>query len=246
MLTTARCLRSFLLCVATVLPSASQQPQFERIDVHVHVFRPEAAYDDMLRRLSLRVLNICVVDKYERGFADGQAQHRAALALSRTTHQRAAWCSTFDPQNWEEPGFAHRTISDLEATFRDGAVAVKMYKDIGLELKSRSGEYLMPDNPTFSVILDAIEKHGKTLFTHFAEPSAAWRPLDSSRPHYSYYKEYPAWHMFLHPERPSKEAVLDARDRMLRDHPNLRVIGCHLGSMEEDVNDVARRLLSPA
>jgi predicted TIM-barrel fold metal-dependent hydrolase len=48
--------------------------------------------------------------------------------------------------------------------------------------------------------------------------------------------------MFLHPERPSKEAVLEARDRMLRDHPNLRVIGCHLGSMEEDVNDVARRL----
>jgi predicted TIM-barrel fold metal-dependent hydrolase len=210
--------------------------------VHVHVFQPAAVYGEMLSRLSLRVLNICVIDKYERGFGDGGAQQLAARALSRATHRRAAWCSTFDPQHWEEPGFAERTTGQLDVTFRNGAVAVKIYKDIGLILRSRSGEYLMPDNPIFSPILDAIADRDKTLFAHIAEPSAAWRPPDPANPHYSYYKEYPDWNMFLHPERPSKKAILDARDRMLRDHPKLRVVGCHLGSMEENVDDIARRL----
>jgi predicted TIM-barrel fold metal-dependent hydrolase len=47
--------------------------------------------------------------------------------------------------------------------------------------------------------------------------------------------------MHLHPERPRKETILAARDRILKLHPRLRVVGCHLGSMEDDVDDIARR-----
>jgi predicted TIM-barrel fold metal-dependent hydrolase len=47
--------------------------------------------------------------------------------------------------------------------------------------------------------------------------------------------------MYLHPERPSKLSILAARDRLLERHPKLRVVGCHLGSMEEDVDDIAKR-----
>src|SRR5216110_196673 len=47
--------------------------------------------------------------------------------------------------------------------------------------------------------------------------------------------------MYLHPERPSKERILTARDRMLAKHPTLRVVGCHLGSMETDVDEIAKR-----
>jgi predicted TIM-barrel fold metal-dependent hydrolase len=48
--------------------------------------------------------------------------------------------------------------------------------------------------------------------------------------------------MYRHPERPSQERILAARDRMLEMHPRLRVVGCHLGSMEDDVALIARRL----
>jgi predicted TIM-barrel fold metal-dependent hydrolase len=40
---------------------------------------------------------------------------------------------------------------------------------------------------------------------------------------------------------PTKEAILAARDRVLERHPKLRVVGCHLGSMEEDVEAIALR-----
>lgn len=230
--------------VAAVANAQKTQPSpsaFVRIDAHAHVFNTAPQFYDMLRRLNLRVVNICVVDKYDRGYEEAEPQHVKALEVFQGSQGRAAWCSTFDPENWEAPGFADRAIALLNRTFADGAIAVKIYKSIGMELKSKAGKYLMPDDPVFDPILDDIEQHDKTLYAHIAEPSAAWRPLDPASPHYSYYKANPDWHMYLHPERPSKEVILAARDRMLKDHPKLRVVGCHLGSMEEDVSEIAKR-----
>jgi predicted TIM-barrel fold metal-dependent hydrolase len=214
---------------------------FEPIDAHAHLFNPSPAIYRMLDRLNLHIVNICVVDKHDPGFEEAEPQHRTARQIFAATHHRAAWCSTFDPQDWESPGFAERAIASLERTFDEGAIAVKIYKSMGMELKSKSGEYLMPDNPVFDPIYEAIAARHKTLYAHLAEPSAAWRPLDPSSPHYSYYKENPDWHMYLHPERPSKESILAARDRILARHPNLKMVGCHLGSMEDNVDDIAVR-----
>ena len=227
--------------IASAQGPKSVQPSFERIDAHAHIYKPAPEIYQMLCRLNLRLLNICVVDKYERGFEEAAPQQARALEVFRGSEGRAAWCSTFDPQDWESPGFAERVISQLDRTFADGAVAAKIYKSIGMELKSRAGNYLMPDDPVFDPILEALAVRNKTLFAHIAEPSAAWRPLDPASPHYSYYKENPDWHMYLHPERPSKEAILAARDRLVAQHPKLRVVGCHLGSMEDDVDEIAKR-----
>jgi predicted TIM-barrel fold metal-dependent hydrolase len=67
-------------------------------------------------------------------------------------------------------------------------------------------------------------------------------PLDPSNPDYDYYKSNPTWHVHGRPGVPTKEAILAARDRVLEKHPKLRYVGCHLGSMEEDVDAIAGRL----
>jgi hypothetical protein len=216
-------------------------PRFERIDAHAHVFNTAPEFAALLERLNMRILNICVVDKYDPGFEEAEPQHAKTLEVFRTTHGRAAWCSTFDPQDWESSGFVERIIPKLDKTFDNGAVAVKIYKSIGMELKSREGKYLMPDSPVFAAILDHIAARDRTLFAHIAEPTSAWQPLDPASPDYGYYKGNPKWHMYLHPERPSKETIIAARDRMVKAHPKLKVVGCHLGSLELDVNEIAKR-----
>jgi len=234
----------FLAMVGATSVALAEDAKFSSlapIDAHAHVFNSAPEFYAMLQRLDVRLLSICVVDKHERGYADAQQQHAKALEVFRGSHGRAAWCSTFDPEDWESPGFAGRAIQGLDKTFRDGSIAVKIYKSIGMELKSRNGRYLMPDDPVFSPVLDFIASHNRTLFAHIAEPSAAWKPLDPASPHYGYYQANPDWHMYLHPERPSKEVILAARDRLLERHPRLRVVGCHLGSMEDDVDEIAKR-----
>jgi len=212
------------------------------IDAHAHAFKDDPAFAAMLKRLNLRVLDICVVDKHDRGYEEAAPQNRKARAILHSTGGRSAWCSTFDPQDFEKPGFAEQSIKILNETFAEGAVAVKIYKSIGMELKKRDGSYLMPDDPAFSPIFADIAAHNRTVFAHIAEPTSCWRPLDPASPDYSYYKANPDWFMFLHPDHPSKESILAARDRMLANNPKLRVVGCHLGSMEVNVDEIAQRL----
>jgi predicted TIM-barrel fold metal-dependent hydrolase len=67
-------------------------------------------------------------------------------------------------------------------------------------------------------------------------------PLGAGNPEFSYYSKNPQWHMHGKAGAPVKEAILKARDRMLARYPKLRVVGCHLGSDEDDLKRLARRL----
>jgi predicted TIM-barrel fold metal-dependent hydrolase len=229
------------LCGQTPTARSSFE-SLEPIDAHVHVFATSPAFFEMLNRRHLRLVNICVVDKYDRGYEEAQPQHAKALEVFQVSQKRVAWCSTFDPQDWESSGFAERVTKSLAETFSEGAIAVKIYKSIGMNLKSRDGQYLMPDNPVFDPIFRFIAEQGKTVYAHIAEPEAAWLPLNPKSPDYGYYKENPAWHMYGHADRPEKATILAARDRMLKRNPKLRVVGCHLGSMENNVQEIAKRL----
>jgi hypothetical protein len=80
------------------------------IDSHAHVFKNNPAFGTFLRRLNLRILNICVVDKHDRGYEEAAPQHQTAREILHSTGGRAAWCSTFDPQDFEKPGFAEQSI----------------------------------------------------------------------------------------------------------------------------------------
>lgn len=212
------------------------------IDAHAHVLVNHPAVAKMLDRLNLRFVNITVVDPYDRGYETVEPQHKAAREVLAATGGRAPWVSTFDAADWEKPGFSRRVIAELETSFRQGAVGVKIYKTIGMELRDSAGNYVMPDNPVFSPILDAVARHGKILYAHIAEPIGSWKPFDPADPDSSYYRDNPSWQMYGKPGRPAKDTILAARDRMLAAHPNLRIVGCHMGSHEDDVNEVAKRL----
>jgi len=227
--------------VSTASGDLDQFSALSPIDAHAHVFKNDPAFGTFLKQMNLRILDICVVDKHDRGYEEAAPEHRTAREIFHSTGGRAAWCSTFDPQDFAKPGFAQQSIKVLNDTFAEGAVAVKIYKSIGMELKKRDGTYLMPDDPVFNPIWADIVEHNRTVFAHIAEPSSSWRPLDPANPDYSYYKDNPDWFMYLHPDHPSKETILAARDRMLANNPRLRVVGCHLGSMEVDVNEIAQR-----
>ena len=98
----------------------------------------------------------------------------------------------------------------------------------------------MADDPKFEPIYRDIASHGKTLMAHQAEPDVAWGPPDPSDPSSSYYRENPQWYVAGRPGFPSKQKILDARDHVLANNPQLRMVGVHLGSMERDLDNIAR------
>lgn len=235
---TGRVLLLFLglasLCIA-----GGPQP---RIDAHVHVAPPPEEFLRMLERLNVRLVDVTLIDPHAPGFDKLEPQTSTVAKLAGESRGRIGWASTFDPAGFEEAGFSAKAIAHLQSTFDRGAVAVKIYKSIGMDLRHKSGRYAMPDDPAFAPVFEMIAARNRTLLAHLAEPKSSWQPLNPSDPHYGYYKDNPDWHMFLHPDRPAYESIIAARDRMLAAHRKLRVIGCHLGSMEHDVHEIAKRL----
>ncbi|MCZ2154295.1 MAG: amidohydrolase [Bryobacterales bacterium] len=234
-------LRIFVLLAAALLP-LRPQPAFERIDAHVHLAPPPPVFIEMLDRAKVRLLNVTLIDPTAPGFDKPEPQSTWAERIAQASGGRIGWIAPFDTSGFESPEFVRQETARLSADFARGAVGVKIYKSVGMNLRSTSGHYLMPDDAALSPVFAFLAKNGKTLLAHLGEPRSSWMPLDPEDLHYHYYKENPDWHMYQHPDAPSWEAIIAARDRMLSAHPNLKVIGAHLGSMEHDVDEVARRL----
>lgn len=211
------------------------------IDVHVHVFKTDAAFQSMLQRLDLKLMDILVMDdtlSYRKQLAP---QVEEALDLVHSSHGHIAWCTTFDPYKFDSPTFTADSIRQLNRNFAQGAVAVKIWKNIGMELK-HNGKFVFADDPKFEPIYKDIASHGKTLMAHQAEPDVAWGPPDPSDPSWSYYKENPQWFLYQKPGVPTKQQILDARDHVLAMNPNLRMVGVHLGSMEKSLDNISQHL----
>jgi predicted TIM-barrel fold metal-dependent hydrolase len=194
----------------------------------------------MLRQLHLKILNICVVDDkspFQKGL---EPQLDDAWSVVRAAEGHARLGTTFDPFKFYEPDFSERAIKQIDENFAEGAVAVKIWKNIGMEIRWPDGKYVMPDDPVFEPIYKDIAAHNKTMIAHIAEPDSCWQPLTPESPDYGYYHQHPEWYMYRQPDHPSKATILAARDRMLAENPELRVVGAHLGSMESDLDEMAR------
>ena len=211
------------------------------IDAHVHLYKDDPAFGVLLKRLNLRVLDICVIDDRDPYGKGLEPQRSDVLKVAHATGGRAVFCTTFSPYDFEEPGFAQRTIQQLNGDFAAGAIAVKIYKVMGMEMKSKAGKYVMPDDPGFEPIYKDIAAHQRTVVAHIAEPDSCWQPPNPASPDYEYYQQHPEEYAYAHPDWPSKTAILAARDHLLDENPQLRVVGAHLGSMEADVNQMAQR-----
>jgi hypothetical protein len=212
------------------------------IDVHVHVFKTDPVFQKMLEQLNVKLLNILVMDDTLPYRKQLQPQIDDAQALVRSSRGHIALCTTFDPYKFDSASFGADAIKQIDRDFAQGAVAVKIWKNIGMEIKDSSGQYIMADDPKFEPIYQDIANHGETLMTHQAEPDVAWGPPDAADPSWSYYQENPQWYVANRPGFPSKQKILEARDHVLASNPKLRMVGVHLGSMERDLDNIARHL----
>ena len=234
-------------------PRAPQDQAFDRIDAHVHIHRVIPDLIANLKRDNWRALSICVWEQFDPqpldasavfpGFNTVDELHSRMAQVHRESQGRIAWAGTFDAREFEKRSFTERAIACVERSFRHGAVGIKIWKTIGMKIRGRSGDYLLPDDRRLLPIYAAIQKADRTLIVHVADPDGAWLPLNSpGNADATYYRRNPRWHVGDQPGAPSKEALLKARDNILARYPKLRVVGAHLGSHERDLSALAKRL----
>lgn len=165
------------------------------IDAHTHVFRSAPEFNAMLKHLNLHIIDILVYDRQK----DYAQQKKSTWDFIHGSDGYAVLCTTFDPYQFSDPNFAADTTRQLNQDFAQGAIAVKIWKNVGMELKDAQGDYVMPGNPAFEPIFKDIAAQNKTLIAHLADPDTIWQAPNPDAPDYSYYMAHKELYMYEKP-----------------------------------------------
>jgi hypothetical protein len=230
-----------LLSCSTDHYSVDDYYNVKKIDTHVHLNAEDLSLAVLAQEDNFKLLtvNVDVPD-----YPTLEDQERFALYQIKHFPDRINFLTAFTLARWDSSDWAEQTISRLQKSFDKGALGVKLWKNIGMVYKDSSGHFIMIDNPRFDPVIEYIIQQDKTILGHLGEPKNCWLPLDKMTVNNdrTYFKNNPEYHMYLHPEYPSYEDQINARDRFLERHQDMRFVGAHLGSLEWDVDELAKRL----
>jgi len=214
-----------------------------KIDSHVHINSDKGFFEDQAGKDNFILLTMGV-DHSDSASVKQQLDY--ALYSEKKYPGRVFYGATFffDTAGWGTVEWSRKVISQLDRNISGGAISVKLWKNIGMTVRDRNGKFIMVDAPGLKPVIDYIISRHLPVTGHLGEPRNCWLPLNEMtvRSDSSYFAENPQYHMFLHPEYPSYEAQIAARDHLLELHPDLVFVGCHLGSLEWNVDELAKRL----
>jgi hypothetical protein len=215
-------------------------PQTKKIDAHFHIRSTSDAISDLATADLFQLINVNVAS------SDSSLVEQEKFTYSQVAAhpKQIFFIDAFSMKNWDSPDWTAETISHLKESFTKGALGIKIWKNIGMEVKDKAGNLIMIDNPRFDSVIQFIIDQHKTILGHLGEPRNCWLPLEQMTVNNDrdYFKNNPIYHMYLHPDYPSYQDQIDARDRFLARHPDMRFVGAHLGSLEYDVDSLAKRL----
>ncbi len=213
----------------------------DKIDMHVHINSTATPLFEQSERDNFRLLTVNV-DYSE--FPPIDEQMRLAISLRKAHPRKIAYAATFSMNGWDEAGWHERTIERLKKAAGEGASAVKVWKNIGMEFRDKQGRMVMIDDPGFDPVFKYLGKAHIPVIGHLGEPRDCWLPLDKIMVKYvrDYFALHPKYHMYLQPELPSYEDQIRARDNMLAKNNQAVFIGAHLASLEWSVDRLGRYL----
>lgn len=215
-----------------------QYDSIQKIDAHVHMNLDRDALQDegASEGFSFMSINTDIPE-----FVPPRKQMETILKRQKTGAVPVGFMTTFTMEGFGSDGWVEQSIEAIRIGLENGACGVKIWKNIGMEIKDEQNQFVMVDDPRLDPIFEYIEKNDIVLIAHLGEPRNCWLPMEemtvsSDRDYFSRHERY---HMYLHPEYPSYEKQLAARERRLAKHPNLTFIGLHLASLEWSVEKVA-------
>lgn len=243
-----------IVCLTTMAPAliaplASAKPSalaygeadfagVPKFDAHFHanVVDPSALAIARRDRMAVLSINVDYPD-----FPPLAQQAAVARQMRARDPAHFAFATSFSMAGFGAPGWSDRTIRALDKALADGAVAVKVWKNIGMVARDASGARVFLDDPRFDPVMRHLEQRGIPLIAHQGEPRNCWLPLDqmTTDNDRSYFREHPEYYMYLHPQEPGYEQLMAARDRFVARHPGLAFDGAHMASLEWSVDRLA-------
>jgi predicted TIM-barrel fold metal-dependent hydrolase len=141
----------------------------------------------------------------------------------------------------DDPNFGQEMVAQFNDAISRGARGLKVLKDLGLEVKDKTGKLVAVDDPRLDPIWEECSRLGIPVSIHVTDPEAFFHPIDNTNERYEELIEHPDW-SFYGSQFPSKISILQARDRVIARHPQTTFVALHLANWPENLDYVAAEL----
>lgn len=210
----------------------------EVIDSHVHIFPEMTALAQ-----ALEVLDGAGVGRFvgKSAGAWGKPKFFATVAMKRVLGDRFEYFCNINWKTIDDADFAAKTARGLEKAAKAGAKGVKIFKALGLRVKTADGKLVPVDDPMLDPIFDKCGELGLIMAMHTADPVAFFEPVTPKNERWDELKMAEGW-SFHGDEFPSHDELLAQRDRRIARHPKTKFLLIHLANYPEDLDYVDRLL----
>ena len=209
------------------------------IDSHIHL----TPTPECLHR-ALALFKRCGIVKFCAKSAGhpGSRRFEATAALARKLGDNFAFFSNLNWSGIDDPGWSATEAAALEKAVKAGARGVKIFKALGLGVRTSDGKLLKVDDPRMDPIMEKAAELGAIVAMHTGDPKVFFDPPDPRNERYFELLFAPSW-SFWGEDLPSRKELFEARERLIAKHPKTTFLLIHLANDPEDL-DYVDRLLS--
>ena len=250
-----RVLALLLLAVPTLLPAQTmsfeeydppstlvvpQHPvtraRYPVIDVHSHHQNaPNMSAEQAAKIVAeMDALNLRTLVNLSGG--SGEALQAAIRNMDQRYPARFLTFANISFDGIDDPDYGERTAAQLERAVKAGARGLKIFKNLGMEVRDRAGNRVRTDDPRLDPVWRKAGELGIPVLIHTGDPAPFWQPHDANNERWLELKEIPS--RKRPPDKyPPFDSIMAEQHRVFERHPNTIFINAHLGWYG---NDLAR------
>ena len=141
----------------------------------------------------------------------------------------------------DDEDFKGNTTLLINDAVKQGAIGLKVYKNLGLNLRDSNGKRVPVDDERLSFIWEECAKLNIPVLIHSGEPKAFFDPIDKFNERWLHAREKP--NSFRSSDQyPPFEKVMLEQYNMFRKHPKTMFINAHFGWYANDLNKLSKIL----
>jgi len=141
----------------------------------------------------------------------------------------------------DDPDFGTNNVEIIKDAVKQGVIGLKVYKNLGLNLKDNSGERVKVDDKRLNPIWEICGELNIPVLIHSGEPSPFFDPIDKHNERWLHARQKPQ--SFRNSdEYPSFDEVMQEQYNMFKNNPNTTFINAHLGWYGNDLDKMSAQL----
>ncbi len=227
--------RSTLVAREHLVPKA----KYPVIDIHNHTTVSASNIDRLIGEMD--ALNLKVLNNLSGGSDPETIRQKVEFIRASKYAERFRVFANVDWNGAGGPGWAERAVARLEQSLANGAIGLKVFKNLGLSAKNADGTRLHVDDPALKPVWEACARLNVPVLIHVAEPEEFFAPLDTSNERWLELSLFRERRHYMEGE-PSFEDLMGERDRMFAANPKTRFINAHFGWYGSNLERAARLL----